>query len=89
VHRRGDVVLRESRPWSAAVVQLLRHLDSAGPVDALYELAQTAWLNAQLHDDDVAERLGLPDLAARARQLRAIVDGYELRREQRQASSTR
>jgi hypothetical protein len=24
----------------------------AGPVDALWELAQAAWLNAQLHDDD-------------------------------------
>ena len=50
----------------------------AGPVDARWELAQAAWLNAQLHDDDVAERSGLPDAAARARQLRLILDGYGL-----------
>lgn len=48
----------------------------AGPVDAVWELAQAAWLNAQLHDDDIAERLGLPDLAGRSRQLRLILDGY-------------
>lgn len=50
----------------------------AGPVDAIWELAQAAWLNAQLHDDDVAERFGLPDAAARARQLKLILDGYGL-----------
>ena len=50
----------------------------AGPVDAAWELAQAAWLNAQLHDDDVAEPLGLPDLAGRGRQLRLIRDGYGL-----------
>jgi hypothetical protein len=50
----------------------------AGPVDRLWELAETVWLNAQLHDDDVAERHGLPDAAARMRQARAIVDGYGL-----------
>ncbi|HVQ96921.1 MAG TPA: phosphotransferase [Mycobacteriales bacterium] len=52
--------------------------ENAGPVDALWELAQTAWLNAQLHDDDIAERLGLPDTSTRAGQLRSIVDGYGL-----------
>jgi len=31
-----------------------------------------------LHDDIVARREGLPPLAERARQLRAIVDGYGL-----------
>lgn len=34
----------------------------AGPVDALVEVAHAAWLNAQLHDDDTAERCGLPQL---------------------------
>jgi hypothetical protein len=52
----------------------------AGPVDRLWELAETVWLNAQLVDDDVAELHGLPDAAARARQARAIVDGYGLPR---------
>lgn len=41
------------------------------------------WLNAQLHDDDVAERFGLPDLACRTRQLRSILDGYGLPARQR------
>jgi phosphotransferase family enzyme len=55
----------------------------AGPVDPLVELAQMCWLNAQLHDDDVAERAGLPPLGTRAGQLRLIVDGYELSAAQR------
>jgi hypothetical protein len=50
----------------------------AGPVDRLWELAETVWLNAQLHDDDIAAMHGLPDTAARLRQARAIVDGYRL-----------
>jgi hypothetical protein len=50
----------------------------AGPVDRLWELAQTVWLNAQLHDDDLAEMHGLPGAATRARHARAIVDGYGL-----------
>jgi hypothetical protein len=50
----------------------------AGPVDPLWELAEVVWLNAQLHDDDIAARHGLPDAATRARMARAIVDGYEL-----------
>lgn len=52
--------------------------DTAGPVGAMWDLAQTAWLNAQLHDDDLAERLGLPPIEVRARQLRSIADGYGL-----------
>ena len=52
--------------------------DNAGPVDARWELAQVAWLNAQLHDDDVAEMNGLGDVAARAQQLALLVDGYGL-----------
>ncbi|WP_199853147.1 MULTISPECIES: aminoglycoside phosphotransferase family protein [unclassified Plantactinospora] len=50
----------------------------AGPVDRLDEVAATAWWNAQLHDDDIAERHRLPDAAGRARQLRLFLDGYEL-----------
>jgi Ser/Thr protein kinase RdoA (MazF antagonist) len=52
--------------------------ERAGPVDPLVELAQACWLNAKLHDDLVAEREGLPSVEDRARQMRAIVDGYEL-----------
>ena len=50
----------------------------AGPVDALWELAEAAWLNAQLHDDDVAERVGLPPAARRGRQVRLLLDAYGL-----------
>jgi hypothetical protein len=50
----------------------------AGPVDRLDEVVATAWWNAQLHDDDVAERHGLPDARTRARHLRLFLDGYEL-----------
>lgn len=57
--------------------------DFAGPVDPLVELAQACWLNAKLHDDDVARRFGLPSLADRAKQLRAIVDAYGLSTRQR------
>ncbi|HEU0132168.1 MAG TPA: phosphotransferase [Mycobacteriales bacterium] len=57
--------------------------ETAGPFDALWELAHTAWLNAYLHDDDVAERDGLPDVATRGAVLRAIADGYGLPRADR------
>jgi hypothetical protein len=50
----------------------------AGPVGARWDLAHTAWLNAQLHDDDVAERNGLGNPDERARQLRLFLDGYGL-----------
>ena len=50
---------------------------------AVWELAQVGWLNAQLHDDDVAERNGLPGPAERARQLGLILDGYGLARDER------
>jgi Ser/Thr protein kinase RdoA (MazF antagonist) len=48
----------------------------AGPVDPMVELARVCWLFPQLHDDDVAEMVGLPPLADRARQLRLLVDAY-------------
>jgi hypothetical protein len=50
----------------------------AGPVDSLVEFAQACWLNVQLHDDDVAERQGLPSAEVRARQVRVMADGYGL-----------
>jgi hypothetical protein len=55
----------------------------AGPADRLDEIAATAWWNAQLHDDDVAQRQNLPDPASRARQLRLFLDGYGLSRADR------
>lgn len=69
-------------PWNVLALEGLPTTfidwDNAGPVDATWELAQVAWLNAQLHDDDVAELNGLPDPGERIRQCAAIVDGYEL-----------
>ena len=65
-----NIIARRGRPVA------LVDFEFAGPIDAVWELAQAAWLNAQLHDDDVADRLGLPDLTSRARQLRLILDGY-------------
>lgn len=74
-------------PWNIlardGVPVALIDWDQAGPVDPLWELAEAAWLNAQLHDDDVAELAGLPDAATRARHLRIFIDAYGLTREQR------
>lgn len=72
-----NIVARHGRPVA------LIDWEYCGPVDPLVELAQLCWLNAQLHDDDVAERVGLPPAGTRARQLRAIVDGYGLSAHQR------
>jgi hypothetical protein len=71
-----------SWPQTAGPTALI-DFEFAGPVDADWDLAQAAWLNAQLHDDDIAERRGLPAAAARARQLKAILDGYGLSRRDR------
>lgn len=57
--------------------------DNAGPVDARWELAEAAWLNAQLHDDDVAASNGLGSADDRARQLGLILDGYGMARADR------
>jgi hypothetical protein len=69
-------------PWNIVAVDgvpvAFIDWDSAGPVGRRLEIAQTAWLNAQLHDEDVASRVGLPGLSARAQQLRAFCDGYGL-----------
>lgn len=55
----------------------------AGPVERLDEVVAAAWWHAQLHDDDIAERHGLPDAATRAGQLRLFLDGYQLSRADR------
>lgn len=67
-----NVVTADGQPYA------LIDWEYAGPVDAVWELAQAAWLNAQLHDDDIAERLGLPPAADRAGQVRLLLDGYRL-----------
>ena len=53
-------------------------------MDRRVEIAQTCWLNAQLHDDDIMVRDGLADAARRAGHMRAIVDGYGLATRQRE-----
>ncbi|MET3896181.1 hypothetical protein ABIB57_000105 [Devosia sp. UYZn731] len=54
--------------------------EQAGPVDPIIELAQVCWLNALLFDDDLAEVLGLGSAEARGRQVKMLLDGYELPR---------
>ena len=66
-----NIIARDGRPVA------LVDFEFAGPVDAEWELAQAAWLNAQLHDDDVAERCGLADAGA----AQADLDGYGLAEE--------
>ena len=77
----------DAAPWNIVAQDglpvALIDWETAGPVDPMVELAQMCWLNAKLHDDVVAEREHLPPLADRARQLRAILDGYGLTARQR------
>jgi len=77
----------DTGPWNIVAAggqpAALIDFEFAGPVDAIWDLAQAAWQNAQLHDDDIAERYDLPDAAARARQLKLILDGYGLPRRDR------
>jgi hypothetical protein len=61
----------------------------AGPVDRLDEVAQVVWLNAQLHDDDIAARNHLPSAEARARQVGLFADAYRLGSEERSGLVTR
>ncbi len=68
------VVFRDERPVG------LIGWEYVGPVDPLDEVAVTAWYCVQLFDDDVAERIGLPDAATRAVWFRAFLDGYGLAR---------
>lgn len=67
-----NIVVRSGRPVG------LIDWDTAGPVDALAELGQVCWLNAQLHDDDVAANVGLGPPEDRASDLAAICQGYGL-----------
>jgi hypothetical protein len=60
-----------------------------GPTDRVDEVAVTGWWNAQLYDDDIAERQHLPDAGARAEQLRSFLDGYRLPRADRDGLVTR
>jgi Ser/Thr protein kinase RdoA (MazF antagonist) len=80
---------RDTAPWNvvarAGRPVALIDWEFAGPVDPVVELAQACWLNVRLHDDAVAELEGLPPLAERARQLRAMVDAYGLARRDRAA----
>lgn len=54
----------DAGPWHFAVRDgvpfALIDWDTAGPTGRLDEIAATAWWNAQLHDDDIAERNALP-----------------------------
>jgi hypothetical protein len=72
----------DSGPWHVVVRDGLPvafiDWELAGPIDRMDEVAATAWWNAQLHDDDVAERNQLPDAPGRAAQLRLFLDGYGL-----------
>jgi len=74
-----NIVAREGRPIA------LIDWEVAGPVDSLVEFAQACWLNAQLHDDDVAQRQGLPSADIRARQVRLMADAYGLGARERAA----
>ncbi len=67
-----NIVSRNGRPFA------LIDWEVAGPVNRLTEVAMAAWTNAQLYDDDVAEMNGLPDAAARMRQVRLLADAYGL-----------
>jgi hypothetical protein len=74
--------LHDAGPWNIVARDglpvALIDWDSAGPTRRLDEIASAAWWNAQLVDDDVAERNALPPAAHRARQLRWFLDGYRL-----------
>lgn len=71
--------------WQDGRPQALIDWEYAGPIDRLTEVAYAVWLNAQLHDDDIAQAQGLPDARGRAYQAALIADGYELVRTQRAA----
>jgi hypothetical protein len=83
----------DAGPWHFAVRDGLPYAlidwDTAGPTGRLDEIAATAWWNAQLHDDDIAERHALPPAAARAAQLRYFLDGYQLTAGERDGLVTR
>ncbi|GEM_PF-3486373 len=61
----------------------------AGPTSRLHEVAVTGWYSAHLHDDDVAEREGLPEAETRIHWLKSFLDGYRLPRSERRGLVTR
>jgi Ser/Thr protein kinase RdoA (MazF antagonist) len=69
----------DAAPWTVVARDglpvALVDWDTAGPVDARWELAQAVWLNARLHDG--------ADLPAAAALARAVCDGYGLVRARR------
>jgi aminoglycoside phosphotransferase (APT) family kinase protein len=67
-----NIIARDGKP--AAFIDW----EFAGPVDRLDEVAHAAWLNCQLHDDDIAVMHQLPSVERRVRQLRCFLDGYGL-----------
>ena len=86
---------RDTGPWNIVARDGLpvAFIDwpTAGPTGRLDEIAAAAWLNAQLHDDDIAERQSLPDATARAAQadkdlirrtLSSVSDGHARVREE-------
>jgi hypothetical protein len=77
----------DTGPWNIVAVNglptALIDWEVAGPVDPTFELAQACWLNAQLHDDDIAEKVGLASPEHRAKQVRLLLDGYGMARAER------
>jgi len=67
-----NIVSRNGKPVA------LIDWEVAGPVNRLTEIAMLTWNNAQLYDDDVGALVGLPDVAARMRQVRLFTDAYGL-----------
>jgi len=63
--------------------------EAVGPVDPLTELAQVAWNNAHLYDDDVTAMNGLPDAAVPIAQVRLLADAYGLAAADRRLLMTR
>jgi aminoglycoside phosphotransferase len=73
-------------PWNVVVNEGSASFvdwDFSGPVASRWELAETTWLNCQLHDDDLAESCGLPSPDQRARQVRYMLEAYGLSKRDR------
>jgi hypothetical protein len=77
----------DTGPWNIVVRSqspiALIDWEMAGPVARDIELAQACWLNAQLYDDDIAERMGLGSAEMRAKQVCVLLDGYGLAKSER------
>lgn len=72
-----NIVSRDTQPVA------LIDWEVAGPVSRDVELAQACWLNAQLVDDDIAERMSLGSPQDRAKQVSLLLDGYGLSKVER------